>query len=313
MAPKVFFGSKNFRSPSKPVIVAMGVFDGVHRGHQFIFKKLVERAQQTKSIPVTYTFDPHPVRVLAPHACPSLFMINTIQQRIALIAAQGVKQIIVEHFTRSFAQQTPEEFFEKIIVKKLKARELFVGYNFTFGIHRSGTVEHLKKFGQAAGIRVTVAKPFLSQETLTSSTQVRQMLARGDLPATEKLLGHLYFMEGEVVRGRGVGGTLGIHTANMKSENELLLPWGVYATQTILNGKKHGSVTNIGPNPTFGKFPVSIETHIFDSQGTLSKVHGKIHVQFLKKIREEIKFSSPKKLISQIHHDIQTAKKILKR
>jgi len=311
MTPKVFFGSKKFSS-SGPVIMAMGVFDGVHRGHQFIFKKLVERARQTNSIPVAYTFDPHPVRVLAPHACPSRFMINTIQQRIALIAEQGVKQIIVEHFTHAFAQQTPEEFFKKIIVKKIKAREIFVGYNFTFGVHRSGTVQHLETFGQATGIRVTIAKPFLSQETLTSSTQVRQMLTHGDLPAAKELLGHSYFMEGKVVQGRGVGGTLGIHTANMKSENELLLPWGVYATQTILGGKKHGSVTNIGPNPTFGKLPVSIETHIFDYSGDKRKSPQKIRVEFLKKIRDEIKFSSPQKLISQIHHDIQTAKKILK-
>ncbi|MBI3540542.1 MAG: bifunctional riboflavin kinase/FAD synthetase [Deltaproteobacteria bacterium] len=307
--PKVFQGSKKVTLLKKPII-ALGVFDGVHQGHQAIFQQLQRRAQEVEGTAAVYTFDPHPVKVLAPHVAPP--MLNSITQRVTLIQQQGIPVIIVEPFTHHFSQQTPEKFFKDVILKRLRASELFVGYNFTFGIHRSGTVDHLRKFGRDAGVVVHILSPFFQNEILVSSTQVRQLIIRGLLSQAEALLGRPYFMEGKVVRGKGVGGKkLGVHTANLKSDNDLLLPTGVYVTKTFIKGKKFKSVTNIGPNPTFGPHPVSIETHLLDVKKSL--LGQKIHIEFLKKLREEIKFSSPSALATQIQKDLVSTRDYFKK
>lgn len=309
LRPKVFQGSKKCIPPKKPVI-ALGVFDGVHQGHRAIFKELQKRAKEVDGTAVVYTFDPHPVKILAPHVAPP--MLNTINQRVELIQQQGIPVIIVEPFTHRFSQQTPEKFFNDIILMRLKASELFVGYNFTFGIHRSGTVDHLRKFGRDAGIVVHILPPFFQDEILVSSTQVRQLIIRGLLPQAKALLGRPYFMEGNVVRGKGIGGKkLGIHTANLKSDNDLLLPTGVYITKTSIKEKTFKSVTNIGPNPTFGPHPVSIETHLLNVQKNL--LGQKIRIEFLEKVREEIKFTSPSELAAQIQKDLATTREYFKK
>ena len=292
----------------KKSIVALGVFDGVHRGHREIFRQVIARAKAVRGTSVVYTFDPHPVTVVAPSAAPK--MINTIRQRVALIKGCGIDRVVVQKFTKEFSQQTPEQFFERVIVKRLKARALFAGYNFTFGVRRSGTAETLEALARRVGIDVHIVSPFLKGETLVSSTQVRQFLASGDLPRAEELLARPYFIEGVVVRGRGIGGKeLGLHTANLDSENDAILPTGVYVSFATAGGRRFRSVTNIGPNPTFCSGPVSVETHILE--GFRRNIVGRrLRVEFLRKIREEIRFASPADLASQIRRDIATAKKI---
>lgn len=289
-------------------VIALGVFDGVHRGHREIFRQILDRAKTIAGTGIVYTFDPHPVTIVAPSSAPK--MINTLRQRIDLIRSCGIKKVFVQTFTRVFSRQTPEQFFDRIIVGQLKARELFAGYNFTFGIQRSGTIEHLEQFGRKAGIGVTIIRPFLWRETLVSSTQVRHFLSEGNLPAAEDLLARPYFIEGEIVRGRGIGGKeLGIHTANLEPENDPILPIGVYVTRTKVGSKRYRSVTNIGPNPTFGPGRVSIETHLLE--GFHRNIVGKqIRVEFLQKIREEIRFNTPHDLGTQIRNDIEMAKKV---
>lgn len=305
MPVKSIFGSRNFK-PSKKSIVALGVFDGVHRGHRNLFRRLTERARKVGGTSVAYTFDPHPVKVLVPNACPP--MINTIDQRIELIGGTGVQRVVVERFTKKFSQKTPEFFFSEILVKHLKAAELFVGYNFTFGVHRSGTIHHLKEFAARAGMIVHVMEPYLWGETLVSSTHVRQRISQADLEAAEDLLDRPYFIEGKVIRGRGIGGKeLGVHTANLMPDNDLMLPTGVYATRTHVLNKSYLSLTNIGMNPTFGGASISIETHILNFNKKI--VGKKIRVEFLTKLREEQAFSSPQALAQQIHEDIRVAKK----
>lgn len=296
------------RSQSKKTIVALGVFDGVHRGHREIFRRIVARAKAARGTSVVYTFDPHPVTVVAPSAAPQ--MINTLDQRVDLIEDTGIRKVVVQKFTKSFARLSPEDFFRKIIAGKLKAREIFVGYNFTFGMGRAGTVETLEGLGRPLGIDVHVLSPFLWKGTLVSSTQVRQFLSAGKLPQAEDLLARPYFIEGRVVRGRGIGGKeLGIHTANIDSDNDPILPTGVYVTYALMDKRRFRSVTNIGPNPTFGSGPVSIETHILE--GFHKNIVGKkIRVEFLKKIREEIRFATPEDLARQIGRDIKTAGRI---
>lgn len=292
----------------KNPVVALGVFDGVHRGHQEIFRRVVARTKVVGGTSVAYTFDPHPVTVLAPSSAPK--MINTIRQRVELIRSCGIDRVVVQKFTKNFSHQTPEEFFKSVMIKRLKARELYAGYNFTFGVHRSGTAETLESLGHQTGIHVHILSSFLWQETLVSSTQVRQFLTAGDLPRAEKLLARPYFIDGRVVRGRGVGGKeLHVHTANLKPENDEILPTGVYVTLTGVVDKHYRSLTNIGPNPTFGPGPMSIETHLLD--GFRKNIVGRrIRVEFLQKIREEIRFATPGDLAQQIQNDIRMAQKI---
>ncbi len=306
---KVFYGSKNFRPPKNPVIT-LGVFDGVHRGHRHIFQKIIERAREIGGTSIVYTFDPHPVKVLAPDACPS--MINTFKQKIELIREIGIQNMIVERFNHTYAHQTPETFFKKVIVGRLGAKEIFVGHDFTFGIHRSGTIETLESLGLKAGVRVHLVEAYLFKETLVSSTQIRQLLARGNLQKAEELLARPYVIEGRVVRGRGIGERkLHIHTANLESENDRILPTGVYVTTTHVSGKQYESVTNIGPNPTFGPAPITIETHLLDFHKT---IFGKrIRIEFLEKIREEMAFPSAESLAQQIQGDIKRAREIFRR
>ncbi len=293
----------------KATVVTLGVFDGVHLGHQFIFHQVLKRVKKISGTGVVYTFDPHPVKVLVPSSCP--LMINTLPQKLELIEAQGMNKIIIQKFTKSFAQQTPEKFFWETLVRQLHAREIFVGYDFTFGVHRSGTLSLLETLAREANIRVHVIPPYLCKETLVSSTQVRHLLSRGDLEHANTLLGRPYFMEGKVIQGRGIGNReLGTPTANLQSTNDLILPNGVYVTQTRVGKKRSPSVTNIGFNPTFSAKSVSIETHLLHFRQPL--VGKNIRVEFLQKIRDEIRFSSAKDLAAQIQMDIQIAEKYLK-
>lgn len=291
------------------VVATLGVFDGVHRGHQQIFHKVMRRAQILRGTGLVYTFDPHPVKILVPEACPPMLM--TLSQRIAAIRAAGIDRVVVQKFTRRFSRMSPSAFFRQVIRKRLKVREIFVGYDFTFGFHRSGTAKHLEAMGQKAGVRVTVVEPTLWKERLVSSTQIRRLLSRGQVSAAEDLLGRPYALEGRVIKGRGIGGReLGIHTANLKSENEGILSTGVYATVTVVGKKRYASVTNIGPNPTFGPGPLSIETHLLNFRRPL--LGRRIRVEFVEKIREEITFASAAKLAVQIRNDIRVARKCLK-
>lgn len=289
----------------KNPVVTIGVFDGVHLGHRHIFEKVIARAKKIKGTPVVYTFDPHPVKILVPEACPP--MITTLSQKVELIHSCGIRHAVVEKFNRVFSQQTPEQFFRRTIIERLKAREIFVGYDFTFGVHRSGTIEHLKTFAAKEKIKITVVKRYLRGETLVSSTQIRQLLLRGNLEKAAQLLGRPYFIDGKVKTGRGIGGKeLGIHTANLESDNDRILPNGVYVTRTWIGGKKFQSVTNIGPNPTFGPGPLSIETHLLNFRRSIL---GKtLRVEFLKKIRDEITFASAQDLARQIQNDIMATK-----
>ena len=295
---------------TRPVVATLGVFDGVHRGHRHIFRRVVRRARRLAGTSLVYTFDPHPARVLVPQASPPMLM--TLRQKREAIRGCGLDRVLVQRFTRSFARMPPDLFFDNIIRKRLKAREIFVGYDFTFGYHRSGTAERLETMGKKAGIRVTVVEPYLWRETLVSSTQIRQLLGRGRVRAARELLGRRYAVEGRVVKGRGIGGTeLGIHTANLAPENEPILPTGVYASYTTVGSRRYASVTNIGPNPTFGPGPLSLETHLLHFNRSI--LGRRIRIEFEEKIREEIAFASARDLAAQIRNDIRTALKYLRR
>jgi riboflavin kinase/FMN adenylyltransferase len=289
----------------KKVIATMGVFDGVHRAHLHLFQPVIRRAKKVGGVAVVYTFEPHPAKVLVPEACPQMIM--TPAQKREAILKSGISRLVIQRFTRRFSKLSPEQFFKKIILKKLKADELWIGYDFTFGYHRSGTIETLEALGKKWNVHVKVMEPFLWKETLVSSTQIRQLLARGHVKQARDLAGRSYRMTGRVIRGRGIGNLLGIHTANLKTANDLILPTGVYATETWLKGRPYPSVTNIGPNPTFGPAPVTIETHLLNFSRPI--VGLMIDIEFIEKIREELTFASAEDLANQIRNDIQVAKR----
>lgn len=305
---KICYGSDSLPRRFKKSVVTLGVFDGVHRGHQSIFQAVVKRARQLRAPSLVYSFDPHPVHVLAPVV--PLPLLNTLSQRAELIGREGIDCLLMEPFTKDFARQSAKDFFEKIILDKLKAREIFVGYDFTFGAKRSGKTEVLESLGQQYGIPVTIVPAFFEKDCLISSTEIRHAINRGEVKRASRLLGHDFFVEGDVIRGQGLGRTFGIRTANIHLENEFFPMSGVYASLTSVDKKKYKSVTNIGLKPTFGGTNLSIETHLLDFDGNLYR--KKLRIEFVERIREERIFSGIETLKEQIDKDIKIARRLLK-
>lgn len=305
---RVFFSSLKARNfCRKGSALTMGNFDGLHLGHQTLIRHLQEKARRLRVPSIVYTFEPHPVRILAPHVAPPL--LNTVEQKIELIGKTGVDSLVIEKFDRGFAKTSPGAFFEKYLVRKLKVRFVIVGYDFTFGAKRKGNIETLERLCLERGIGVEILKPCLSGETLVSSSVLRRYLQEGNVGGVIPLLKRPYFLDGRVIRGSGRGQKIGIPTANLEAENELIPREGVYATRLLLNGKIYPSVTNIGVRPTFGKNRRAIETHV---PGFHKNIYGqRVRLFFLGRIRDERRFSGPAKLTEQIKRDIAKGRQIL--
>lgn len=306
----VFYSTAEAKSALKPgSALTIGNYDGVHLGHQEILKKLIKIAQKKNLIPTVLTFDPHPVKVLAPQI--STKMINTSEQKIGLLQSLGIQVIVLQKFDEEFAKIKPEVFFEKHLLKHLNAKHIMVGYDFTFGVKRSGTIETLELLAYDKNIDVDIVPAKLSGSTLVSSSLIRNLIKEGNVKLAHKYLLRPFFIDGIVIHGHKRGTALGIHTANLSTENELLPQDGVYATLADYRGKTYKSVTNIGFNPTFHNTERSIETHIFDFD---TDIYDKnLRLSFIERLRGEIKFASPEALIKQIGKDIEEAKKVLKK
>lgn len=291
--------------------VALGNFDGVHLGHQKILLHMIKISRKKKWRSAAYTLSPHPAKVLSPKTAPKL--IQTEAQKKRALLELGVDKIFVEPFHKTFAKMSPEDFFEKILVRKLKAGGVWVGYDFTFGTKRSGDIALLKELCRRAGILCHVTKAQFSKETLISSSQIRRLVRQGEIEEANPLLGHPLTLIGKVIKGYGIGGSeLGIHTANLAVENELLPKNGIYVTRTKLsNGKTFASATSVGHNPTYEHKKFSIETHLIGFRGNLRG--KKIEVQFLKRLRDEFKFPNSESLKDQINKDIKAARAFCKR
>lgn len=288
-------------------VVAIGNYDGVHLGHQEILKKARAYADKNKLKLVVLSFEPHPVKFLAPEVAPKL--IQTAEQKASKLMSSGVDVVVLQKFNQDFAKLTPEEFFNKHLKKNLKAQAIFVGYDFTFGKKRKGTTETLEALGKEHGIAVKITAAKMKGETLVSSSLVRKLIQQGEIKKASGLLAHDFFIEGTVIPGHKRGTALGIHTANLETQNELIPNDGVYATRIQIKKKVYQSVTNIGYNPTFENTERSIETHIFDFDQDI--YDETIKLTFVDKLRDEIKFASPAALVKQIEKDIAQAKKVL--
>ncbi len=299
---KITYGSERWIASSRPVMMTLGNFDGVHRGHQLIFKTLVEAARREKSLSLVYTFDPHPVKVLSPDS--PFTLLQTTDQKLETIAAHCIDHVVVEPFTLDFAHLHARDFF-KTIAGRIHPRHIYVGYDFTFGLHREGDVHLLYELGIQHGVTVTVIPAQFDGETLLSSSAVRQRMRSGDVNAAMALLGRPYVLAGTIVAGRGLGRQLGFPTANLATINECLPAPGIYATRLGCDRRSEPAVTYVGTNPTLGVTELAIETHVLTP---VSEMLGKsAEVHFLRRIRGEEKFANREALAVRIAQDCQEA------
>ncbi len=287
-------------------ILALGNFDGVHLGHQAIFHQVRSRAQAVQGTAMVFTFEPHPLRVLRPEHAPPL--LTTFEQKMQLIATEGIEVGLRIPFTDLFAQQQPSEFIQDILCDQIGVRELVVGYDFRFGHQRSGTVDLLEAAAATHGYQVTVVSAISVAGLTVSSSNIRQLVQRGEVADASRLLGRFYAIEGTVVEGFRRGATIGFPTANVQSVNEIIPQTGVYAVRVTWREQPYDGVANVGYNPTFGNDALSVEAHLFDFQADL---YGEtIRVAFVEKIRDERKFASVDELVSQISQDAKQARAI---
>lgn len=306
---QIFHGTEN-ANIARPTVLTLGVFDGLHLGHQAIMKTVVDRASGSEAVPTVITFDPHPRAVLHPDSAPP--MLQTLDQRLANFNVLGIEQAIVIRFTKEFADQEAEEFLREIVHERLQAKEIYLGHGFAFGKGRRGDIELLRKMSGELGFTADEVPEVRLRGIRISSSRIRQLLKDGQVNLARRMLGRPYGIEGVIIRGHRRGHTIGFPTANLKPENRVVPKFGVYATATLIEGVWKKGVTNIGIRPTFeSESEPSIETHIFDFEGDL---YGSVlRVRFLHRIRPEKKFSGIEDLRDQIARDVETAKRYFRR
>jgi riboflavin kinase/FMN adenylyltransferase len=296
-------------SPERETLLTIGVFDGVHLGHRHLITKLTQRAAASNLLSVVVTFNSNPKAVLSHRA--KLARLTTLEEKASLLRSLGVDLVVPLTFTTELAALSAREFVLSL-KKYLRMRGLVIGPNFALGRGREGNAAVLQSLGKELNFTVEVVEPLKLEGSLVSSTVVREALARGDMKATTKLLGRYFSLSGPVVGGAERGHhILGFPTANIEVEPEQALPEdGVYATLGHVGDKAYQSVTNIGVKPTFGKGERTIEAHILDFSGEL---YGqKLTIELVERLRAEAKFAGPEELASQIKHDVERAKMVLK-
>ncbi len=288
-------------------VMAIGFFDGVHRGHQSILRSLVARAAERQGTAIVLTFLPHPQKIITPAQAPLL--LQTSRQKQKILEQCGVDLLVQLPFTRRLSLYSPEKFVREIIYRH-DIREIYVGANFRFGHRRSGDFHTLELLGDEFGFQVYAAERVSFRGVRISSTKVRSLIAAGRVSLAKRLLGRPYQMQGTVVRGDGLGTKLGFPTANLLPENELIPGVGVYSTRAWVEGRPYTSVTNIGYRPTIdpqAEHSLSVETHLLDFQEDL---HGaSLVVDFCLRLRGEVKFPNLDALKNQIAKDIQVTRK----
>ncbi|HQZ41118.1 MAG TPA: bifunctional riboflavin kinase/FAD synthetase [Vicinamibacterales bacterium] len=291
-------------------VLALGNFDGLHRGHIKIIDRIRRGATERAGTPVVLTFEPHPPRVLRPDKAPPLLM--TPAQKLAALAHAGVQGVAIVRFTHELSRWEPEVFVRKVLVEWLRVAEVWVGADFLFGRDRSGTFSLLRSMGQQGGFRVEKIDPIRYKDFIVSSTRIRRLVAEGRVEEAGALLGRHYAIGGEIVHGAARGRELGFPTANLATVNELVPPNGVYATFLTLDGVVRPGVTNIGVRPTFGDSDrVSIETHILGFDGEL---HGHaVELAFVQRLRDERRFPDVDALREQIAADVRRAERLFDR
>ena len=288
--------------------VTLGNFDGIHLGHQELIKNTVDDARRLGVCAAVLTFEPHPLRVLAPDRAPKMLL--THKDKMHLLQALGVDYVVIQQFDRDFAAIPAEDFVRKYLHERLRAKKVWVGQDLRFGKGRGGDIENLRAWGAQMGYAVGIVEPVMVSGERVSSSRIRELLRAGAVAAVQPMLARYYFVSGKVVSGHRRGRELGFPTANIVSRAEIVPRDGIYATLFRLGEKVLPSVTSVGFNPTFGAgHPRTVESYIlhFDRE-----IYGEsVQLSFVARLRDELNFASVASLIEQIHVDIADAEKIL--
>jgi riboflavin kinase/FMN adenylyltransferase len=289
-------------------VLALGNFDGLHRGHMKIVEHVVRSAAEWATTPLVLTFDPHPTRIVRPDGAPPLLM--TTAQKVEVLERAGVRGVAVVRFTKDIASWDPETFVRLVLHEWLGVAEVWVGANFVFGHDRAGHFEALRELGQRFGFRAESIEPVRYKEFVVSSSRARRLISEGRVEEAAVMLGRYYFLDGIIVHGLQRGRLLGFPTANLDTDNQLLPPNGVYATLATLDGVDYPAVTNIGVRPTFHLPSATVvETHVLDMDRDL--YGAPMRVAFVHRIRDERTFDGVEALKAQIAADCQRARALL--
>jgi riboflavin kinase / FMN adenylyltransferase len=306
---RLFHGTDNAEI-QRPTVLTLGVFDGLHLGHQLIMRTVVERARAIRAIPTVITFDPHPRAVLHPESAPPL--LQTFDQKIEGFGVLGIEQTIVVRFTTEFSEIRATDFLRDVVTDRLHAREVYLGKGFAFGHNREGNIELLKRLGSELGFVAGEVPEVSLHGRRVSSSKIRDLLSQGEVNLARRMLGRPYGVEGRVEHGAERGHQLGFPTANLHPQNRVIPRNGVYVTGTLIDGQWRRSVTNVGVRPTFGaESEPSVETFVMNWEGDL---YGDVvRVRFLHRLRDERKFHSLDELTSQIGKDVSRANSYFER
>jgi riboflavin kinase / FMN adenylyltransferase len=288
--------------------VAIGNFDGVHRGHVAIVRRLLERAASVGGPAIVFTFDPHPVRLLRPDQCPP--PLTWTERKAELLAAQGVDWIMAYPTDEALLNLSASEFFDRIVRDSLAAKAVVEGPNFYFGHNREGTIERLQQLTALAGISLDIVPPVEVDGAIASSSRVRQLIAAGEVGTANRLLSAPYRIRGLVTHGVGRGAKIGFPTANLAGIDTLLPAQGVYAGRAWIDGQSWPVALNLGTSPTFGDLSIRVEVHLLDYHESL---YGRpMEVDFLARLRDIRPFPSVDALIQQLKHDVEQVRKVVK-
>ena len=289
--------------------MTLGNLDGIHLGHQALLQRVVQDARARGGRSVVLTFEPHPLRILAPERAPKLIL--THKDKMVLLHSSGVEVVIIQAFNSLFANVEAEEFVRRYLIERLKVQKMWVGKDLRFGKGRKGRVEDLVRWGTEGGFEVGIVEPVELGGVRVSSSRIRNLIEQGKVREARRYLGRYHFVSGRVASGHQRGRQLGFPTANIAPRTEVLPANGIYATFFQVGEQQWPSVTNVGVNPTFGDGPRTIESYVFDFAGDLYGESVKLF--FVERIREERKFPTPETLVEQIKKDILSAKEILSR
>jgi len=306
---RLFHGTDN-ADIARPTVLTVGVFDGLHLGHQLIMKTVVERATEARAIPTVITFEPHPRAVLHPESAPPL--LQTFDQKIEALGVLGIEQTIVIHFDKAFSEIRAEDFLREVVTDRLHARAVYLGRGFAFGHQREGNIELLRQASERLGFFADEVPEVRLRGRRIGSTRIRELLQQGHVNLARRMLGRPYGVEGQVIRGASRGATLGFPTANLRLQNRVVPRGGVYVTATLIEGHWRRSLTNIGTRPTFADATEpSVETYVMNWSGDL---YGDVlRVRFLQRLRDEKKFNSIDELKAQIERDNARAERFFER
>jgi riboflavin kinase/FMN adenylyltransferase len=291
-----------------PIFLAIGVFDGVHLGHQAVISTSARHAHSADGTPVVVTFDPHPIKVLRPEDAPHL--LTATAHKITLIRQLGVAHLLVVRFTREFASTPPQEFVTHLVKNSKPLREICVGHEWSFGKNRAGNLDLLKTMGKEFDFNVVGIPPVRVNGDVVSSTAIRQAIETGNMEKAASMLGREYTILGTVEHGESVGNKLGYPTANLSAHSEQFPPNGVYFAEAWIQGVQHHGVINLGVRPTVnqGEPKRTLEIHLLDFD---QNIYGEdVEVRFLRYLRPEKKFESREALIKQIDADVKLAREL---